>query len=446
MSNEHPTLAVIGAGVAGLTAAWLLQHKHKVDLFDGNAYAGGHSRTVIVPNGPDKGTPIDTGFIVMNHRNYPLFCELLNKLSIRTGESDMSFSFHCERSGYAYAGSSLNTLFAQRRNLMQPSHWHMIRDILKFNRIAWHDLENGYDRKETLGEYVKRHRFGRPFATRYLYPMGSAIWSSPGRHIKHFPSRAFLQFFRNHGLLTLKNRPQWRYVAGGSKTYVRAMLNSFSGRLLLEQPVRHVERAADGVEIQTASGRIRQYDRVVIAAHADQALRMLSNPTSAEQGALGAWRYQENEANLHTSEAVMPPVAKAWASWNFMHERSVRDDRPVSVTYHMNRLQKLHTRRSYFVTLNRNQRIPIEHVIDHTTFTHPMYTFDSVASQDRLPSLYKNGPVYFCGSYFGFGFHEDAVRSAVKVAECLGVSFAEAQVTPRPVSARSLPFAENVFA
>ena len=441
MSDVRPSVAVIGAGVAGLTAAWLLQRKYHVDLYDGNDYAGGHTRTVVVPNGPDEGTPIDTGFIVMNDRNYPLFRSLLNQLGVETRDSDMSFSYCCERSGYAYAGSNLDTLFAQRWNALRLSHWDMIRDILRFNRTASNDLENGYRGSETLGEYVQRHGFGHAFATRYLYPMGSAIWSSPGEQVEHFPCHAFLHFFRNHGLLQVKNRPQWKYVVGGSHTYVKAMLSDFTGRVQLKRPVHDVTRVANGVVIASADSQIQHYDRAVIATHADQALRLLADPTDQERRALGAWRYQNNEATLHTYRPVMPPASRAWASWNFTQERSASDDQPVSVTYYMNRLQRLRTTQNYFVTLNRARRISQEHVIDQTMFTHPMYTFESVASQDLLPSLNKTGPVYFCGSYFGYGFHEDAVRSAVDVATVLGVPFDEstssAPSEPDPVGAHA---------
>jgi predicted NAD/FAD-binding protein len=413
-------VAVIGAGVAGLTAAWMLQRKQRVDLYENNDYPGGHTRTITIEEGPDAGTPIDMGFIVMNHRNYPLFTRLLERLDVALGDSDMSFGYQCERTGYAYAGTNLGSLFARTANVFSPRHWSMLSDIVRFNKTAAKQLQAGQVTTQALGDYLETEGYGQPFAEHYLLAMGSAIWSSPGPEIREFPAKAFVQFFHNHGLLTLNDRPQWRYVKGGSQTYVRAMLNDFSGTCHLNQPIHRIRRVKDGVHIELPGGEDRLYDRVVLACHADEALALLADPTPEEQRLLGAWRYQPNEAVLHTDPSVMPRARRAWASWNFWRPGGEGDEDTVSITYHMNRLQQLQTRRPYFVSLNRRNSIPDDACLHRETFTHPVYTFDAINSQEGLKALNGRSRTFFCGSYFGNGFHEDAVRSAVEVAGHFG--------------------------
>jgi predicted NAD/FAD-binding protein len=423
MNHPHShRVAVIGAGVAGLTVAWLLQRKYRVDLYDKNDYPGGHTRTIEVPDGPDAGTPVDTGFIVMNERNYPLLTRLFQLLDVPTGKSDMSFSYSEERTGYAYAGTNARSLFARSSNLLNPRHWNMLRDILRFNKASLADLEGGRLSGITLGDYLAHGGYGSYFTERYLLPMGSAIWSSPGGSITEFPAEAFIHFFYNHGLLSLNDRPQWKYVIGGSRQYVRAMMKTFDGCLSLNAPVHGVRRTDRGVDILLKHGEVRSYDLAVIGAHADQALALIENPTPAESELLGAWRYQENEAVLHTDPAVMPAARAAWASWNFVVESHPDPDRPVSLTYHMNRLQDLNTERPYFVTLNGKAPLSEACVMDRTVFTHPLYSFASLATQEPLRALSGSDRIYYCGSYFGHGFHEDAVRSGVEVAARLGVA------------------------
>jgi predicted NAD/FAD-binding protein len=418
----HSRVAVVGAGVAGLTAAWLLSRRYDVDLFEQNDYTGGHTRTIEIEEGPDAGTPVDTGFIVLNNRNYPLFVQLLDDLGVERRDSDMSFSFACEGSGYAYSGRNLRSLFARPSNAFRADHWRMIADVLRFNKRSTDELSTGLINGDTLGEYIRRHRFSKAFADNYLLAMGSAIWSSTRRETLLFPAEAFIRFFHNHGLLRITDRPQWQYVYGGSRRYVQAMRETMSTQVHLSCGVRKVRRAPDGVYVHDRAGAVRAFDRVVIATHADEALALLENPTREERSALGAWRYQENEAVLHTDPSVMPRSRHAWAAWNFTREGATAPESPISVTYYMNRLQRLETRGRYFVSLNRTGRIAEDCIIDRTVFTHPVYTFESMRSQERLPDLNRQGDVFFCGSYFGYGFHEDAVRSAFDAAEALGVS------------------------
>jgi predicted NAD/FAD-binding protein len=415
-------IAVIGGGAAGLTAAWLLQKKHQVTLFEKNKVLGGHTRTIEVTRGPDAGTPVDTGFIVMNHRNYPLFTRVLEKLDVPLADSDMSFGYHCEETGYAYAGTNLRSLFARSRNWFDPAHWSMLRDILRFNRTAREDLDGNRLNGETLNEYLEQGAFGKPFAERYLLAMGSAIWSSPHADIGSFPARSFISFFANHGLLSIDDRPQWRYVKGGSRQYIHSMLKTLGQDAHASCPARGIARTPSGVQVRLEDGSTHLFDRVVVATHADEAIALLEDPTRDEQQHLGAWTYQANEAVLHSDPQVMPRARHAHASWNFTREVGMEAARAVSITYDMNRLQRLETKSRYYVTLNRGGVIAEDLVVDRTTFMHPLYNKESMASQPQLKKLNEEGNTLFCGSYFGYGFHEDAVRSAVNVADLLGIT------------------------
>jgi predicted NAD/FAD-binding protein len=424
--GPRPRVAVIGAGVAGLTAAYLLDRSHDVTLFERNDYPGGHTHTVVLDRGPDAGTPVDTGFIVMNPRNYPLFSRLLAHLGVRLQGSDMSFSYHCERTGFHYAGTGLNGLFSQRRNLVSPAFWRLLRDIPRFNSRTRRDLAEGRLAGLALGEYVDRLGLSAEFGERYLYAMAAAIWSSPAAAIRRFPAESFARFFENHGLLSLAEVPQWQTVAGGSRTYVEELLRRFGGRLRLAAPVREVRRAPDGVTVATADGAER-FDQAVIAAHADEALALLADPTAEERRRLGAWTYSANRTVLHTDPAVLPPRRRAWASWNYAREADAGpgsagagEGAPVSLTYYMNRLQRLTADAPYCVTLNRAAPIAERHVIRELLYTHPRYTQESLATQAELRRWNGNHRTWFCGSYFGYGFHEDAVRSGVEVARGLG--------------------------
>ena len=417
-------IAVVGAGVAGLTAAYLLDRDHEVTLLERNDYPGGHTHTVVLDRGPDAGLAVDTGFIVMNLRNYPLFARLLAHLGVRLQDSDMSFSYHCERTGFHYAGTGLDGLFAQRRNLASPAFWRLLLDIPRFNRRVRADLAAGRLADLDLGEYVDGLGLSRDFGERYLYAMAAAIWSSPAAEIRRFPAESFARFFDNHGLLSLAEASTWKTVAGGSRTYVEAMLRRFRGRVRLGEPVHEVRRSSAGVTVATAAGAER-FDQVVLAAHADEALALLADPSPEERRLLVAWTYSRNRTVLHSDASVLPP-RRAWASWNYAREAAgtggggAAGVAPVSLTYHMNRLQRLATATPYCVTLNRVAPIAAPLVVREMIYTHPRYTRAALASQGELRRRNGAGRTWFCGSYFGYGFHEDAVRAGVEAARGLG--------------------------
>lgn len=420
MLESSCKIAVVGAGVAGLTAAHILQRKHQVTLFEKNDYLGGHTHTVHVPRGPDAGTPVDTGFIVLNDRNYPTFSRLLAQLGVPVRDSDMSFSYWNQRTGLQYSGSGLNGLFAQRVNLLRPSFWHMIRDVARFFREGWEDLSSGALASLSLGDYLTSKGYGAPFVEEHLLPMGAAIWSTPAPRMREFPARTFLRFFENHGLLTLDDRPQWKTVVGGSHMYVKRIRAGFQGRVLEACPVGSVARNGSGVTVRPLQGEAMQFDAAVIAAHADEALGMLENPTPAEARLLGEWRYTRNDTVLHSDESVLPPNRRARASWNYVREDREREG-AVFLTYDMNRLQGLNAHAPLLVTLNRGAAYPPDTVLGRFDYAHPAYSSASLATQADLPQLNGEGGIFFCGSYFGYGFHEDAVKSAVSVARQFGL-------------------------
>jgi predicted NAD/FAD-binding protein len=421
MDDQPLDIAVIGCGVAGLTAAHVLQRRHRVTVFEKNHYLGGHTHTVPIPDGPDAGTPVDTGFIVFNDRTYPQFIRLLEQLGVAARASEMSFSFTCLATGRVYAGTDLNGLFAQRRNLFRPAFLGMIRDLARFGRRAEADLRERRLAGLTLGEYLARLDLGRAFRDDYLLPMGAAIWSTPTRDMLAFPAESFVRFFGNHGLLTLKDRPRWRTVAGGSHSYVRAFEAAFLGELCVGAAVAGLRRDADGVTVRLGDGSCRRFHRAVVATHADEALALLEDPTPDEARILGAWRYNRNHTVLHTDTAALPPLRRAWAAWNYARESGEAGDSRLSVTYHMNRLQGLATAREYCVSLNRLQVPAPGCLVAEMDYTHPMYTAEALASQVELPALGGPRHTWYCGSYHRWGFHEDAVASAVAVCRHFGL-------------------------
>lgn len=421
-SSPPRRIAVIGTGVAGLTAGFKLRSDHEITFFEKNDYLGGHTHTLFIEEGPDAGTPVDTGFIVMNHRNYPLFGGLLRELQVALEPSDMSFSYWCQRSGIYYNASDLNGLLARRRNLFRPWFHRMIRDILRFYKRARTDLEQDQLGDETLGAYLAAGGYSDDFKHHHLAPMGSAIWSTPSDRMFEFPAKPFLRFLNNHGLLSLNERPQWQSVQGGSISYINAMMRQFDGATHLRTAVQGLERTPDGVRVHLPNGEALPFDAAIVATHADEALKLLRDPSDEERRLLGPWTYSNNRVHLHTWPQVMPPRKRAWASWNYHREprpETDAEEAPVSMTYYMNRLQNLKTETQFFVTLNRQAPIPESHILRELQYTHPMYTPASMNTQPDLPALNGQRNTWFCGSYFGYGFHEDAVRSALDVARNL---------------------------
>lgn len=428
-NNSQKKIAVIGSGAAGLTAAYLLDSIHDVTLFEKSDRLGGHTNTLTLSSGPDAGTPIDTGFIVFNEKNYPLLCRLFARLGVETDFTDMAFGLACRETGLEYCSDFPKGLFAQKRNYFKPSFILFIREILRVNQLAKQQLQDGVRDGQTLEGWLQAVNASSAYRMFYLLPMGAAIWSTPTAEMLKFPAEMFLRFFDNHGLWDLKNRPRWKFVCGGSQTYVKKIQSGFKGNIRLNTGVIKITRASDGVEVQTAQGA-EKFDAVVLAAHADESYAMLTDPSDAEKQALAVWKYTRNEAVLHWDDALMPKRKAAWASWNcnlfsFGSVSSTQPQaslisQPVALTYWMNRLQNLKTSRPYFVTLNATDYIDPQKVIRKISYTHPHYEFSSLTSQKLLARLNGDRNTFFCGSYFGNGFHEDAVRSAVQVAEKLG--------------------------
>ena len=420
-TGKQLRVAVVGGGVAGITAAYLLQNTHRVSLFEKNSYVGGHTNTITIPSGPDAGTPVDTGFIVLNDRTYPVLNRFFRKLGVAIQKSDMSFSYFCEKSGFQYGSSTAGSLFAQRSNLVDPTYWAMLAEILIFNRRVLRKLHRGELEEITLGQFLRRFRFSSRFREQYLYPMVAAIWSAPDAQVERFPMLTFARFFDNHGLLTIHRHPQWYFVAGGSQTYVKAFLKQFSGAVRTNADIASIRRDGAGVIIDPSGGPSQRFDKVVIATHADEALKLLADPSADERRLLGPWRYSMNRTVLHTDTRWMPTNRNAWASWNVFRGTRADVQTPVTLTYHMNRLQQLDTHNDYLVTLNPFRPIAENKIITEIMYTHPVYTFESLATQKDLAGLNGGGNTFFCGSYFGYGFHEDAARSGVQVATALGV-------------------------
>lgn len=408
-------LAVVGTGIAGLTAAHLLQPLYDLAVFEAEDRVGGHTHTRAVEV-PEGSFSIDTGFIVCNDRTYPNFLHLMARLGVHLQATDMSFSVRCERTGLEYDGGSLSGLFAQKRNLFRPSFWGMLRDILRFNRTA-PALLDAPGPGPTLGAYLEREKFGRAFIEHYLIPMVSAIWSGRPDRMRVFPAKSLIGFFRNHGLLQVRDRPQWRTVVGGSHRYVDRLTAGYRDRIRLRTPVLGIRRTDTGVELRTATG-VEPFDRVVLACHPDQALSILEDADDEERRILGAFSYQANETVLHTDTGLLPRRRAAWASWNY--HLPVEPAERATVTYHMNRLQRLTCRTQFCVTLNRTEAIRPETILYRTVYHHPVFDQAAVAAQGEWDRI--NGPrgTYYCGAWWGHGFHEDGVVSALRVAERLG--------------------------
>jgi predicted NAD/FAD-binding protein len=409
-------IAIIGTGVAGLTTAAGLAGRHEVTVYESADWIGGHTNTVDVEE-DGRIVPIDTGFIVFNDWTYPSFIALLTRLGVPWQPSNMSFSLQCEKTGLEYNGTSLNSLFAQRRNLLRPSFLHMIWEILRFNREAPRFLDT-QDETTTLGDWLASRGFGGNFVEHYVVPMGRAIWSAEEDAMLGFPARFFIDFFHRHGFLSVDDRPQWQTVIGGSREYVRKLIAPFADRIRVATPVLSVRRLPQGVCVRTGGGETVQFDAVVFACHSDQALAMLEDPGDAEREILGAFPYAPNEAVLHTDESLLPKRPLARAAWNYHLRRE--PGRGVPVTYDMNVLQSLATRRRYLLSLNMTDAIDERSVLRTFHYSHPVYTPGAVAAQRRHAEISGLRRSFYCGAYWRYGFHEDGVVSGLRVLEQFG--------------------------
>lgn len=413
-------IAIVGTGISGLSAAWLLDRAgHKVTLFEQNAYIGGHTNTVAAPLVGGGHQPVDTGFIVFNEATYPNLIALLKVLEVQTLATDMSFAVTLDQGRLEYSGSNLAGMFAQRSNLLKPGYYLMLRDILRFYREAPQLLDTASDADVSLGEYLEAKRYGRRFIEQHLLPMAAAIWSCPTDQMLAFPARSFVQFFRNHGLLELKDRPRWHTVVGGSRTYVDRILKQFGGTLHKDSKVTAIQRFNDGVLVDSHGGRREVFDHVIIGAHADQALAMLTDASAQERQILGAFRYQPNRAVLHRDPALMPKRHRAWAAWNYLAANTDKADR-VSVTYWMNKLQGIDPLHPFFVTLNPLRDPAPDLTIAEFLYEHPVFDQGAIAAQGEISRIQGQRRVWFCGAYMGYGFHEDGLSAGLAVAEAFG--------------------------
>jgi predicted NAD/FAD-binding protein len=421
-------IAVVGSGIAGLASAWLLGRRHAVTLYEANDYLGGHTHTHEVQVG-GRTHRVDTGFIVFNPAHYPLLTALFEELGVRSQPTHMSLSVRNDQSGLEYNATSLTTLFCQRRNLLSPRFFGLIRDILRFNREA-RALLSVAGAGPTLGDYLAQNRYGAAFRDEHLVPMSSALWSAPPRQVLEFPAKYLVQFLANHQMLQVSGRAPWRVVQGGSATYVEALAARWNVTTRLGCPVMGIERAGAHVTVNSLAGSER-FDQVVLACHSDQALELLGAPTRAERDILGAIGYQPNEVILHTDARVMPQRPRAWAAWNALIPRE--PGTACTVSYWMNRLQGIDSAEPLLVTLNPTRPIDPAKVLRSLHYAHPVYTQASVAARARKAEIQGAARTWFAGAYWGWGFHEDGMASAVEVAAALGVSWPARAVRPAPL-------------
>ncbi|MDP9084519.1 MAG: FAD-dependent oxidoreductase [Pseudomonadota bacterium] len=401
-------IAVIGAGVSGMTAAHRLSRAHDVTVYEAGGHIGGHTNTVDVEYA-GRVYAVDTGFIVYNDWTYPKFSALLEELRVPWQPSQMSFSVRCEKSGLEYNGTSVNSLFAQRRNFARPSFLRMVADILRFNRRAPRLLAAAPDAL-SLGDYLDREGYSHYFVDHYIIPMGAAIWSSRPVDMLYFPARFFVEFFANHGFLSVDARPTWRVIRGGSREYVKRLTAPYAARIHLNTPVASLQRQPNRVVLRLKDGGVENFDQVFIACHSDQALNILSDPSREEREILGAIAYQSNEALLHTDASLMPRRPLAWAAWNY--HLPIEQYERVTVTYNMNILQAIDAPAQFLLTLNRGQDVDPSKVLGRYVYHHPVYTAEAVAAQRRRREINGARHTYYCGAYWGYGFHEDGVTSA----------------------------------
>ena len=418
--DKNRRVAVIGSGIGGASAAWLLREHADVTLLEAGSRFGGHTHTFHV--GQEQRVAVDTGFMVFNRENYPLLCALFDHLGIVSYPTDMSFSASFNQGRLEYAGTDLNTLFGQRRNLVSKRFWGMLFSIVRFNSLARQALAQPPSPQLGMGDFLDQHGFGENFRSRYLYPMAAAIWSCPRDQIAHFPAIGFLRFFANHGLIRVADRPQWMTVEGGSSSYMDRLMADLGPRARLNTPVARVERNGGKVNLVHADGAREAFDEVVIACHSDQALRLLADPSPSERCLLGAIPYQANRVLLHRDPALMPRARRVWSSWNYLSGPADDGAQSVSVTYWMNSLQRLETSDDYFVSLNPLNEPHEESIAAEFEYEHPVFTTAALQAQKQLHQIQGRDRTWFAGAWTGYGFHEDGMRSGVEVAQALGAT------------------------
>lgn len=411
-------IAIIGSGISGLTCAHLLDPKHDVTVFEKNDYVGGHTATVDVEH-DNQSWVIDTGFIVFNDRTYPNFIKLLSKLGIARQKTEMSFSVHNRLTAFEYNGHGINALFAQRRNLLSARFWRLIIEIVKFNRLCKTLYrQERFEERHTLGEFLETHRFSAFFREHYILPMGAAIWSTSLEDMQEFELKFFIQFFYNHGLLNIVDRPQWYVVEKGSRSYVRKITDTLKKPVVTNCTIEQVTRNSEGATIELANGESHCFDEVIFACHSDQALKLLGDATQAESDVLGKIPYSRNEVVLHTDVSLLPDRKLAWASWNYRLDGN--NSRPACVTYNMNILQGLNSQTTFCVTLNQSGEIDPSKILRSFVYHHPVLNSDSVAAQNCRTLICGKNHTHFVGAYWYNGFHEDGVRSALDVTRRFG--------------------------
>ncbi|VUD52817.1 hypothetical protein TDB9533_01709 [Thalassocella blandensis] len=411
-------IAIIGAGISGLTCAHELHKEHDITVFESAPEIGGHTATKDIEL-DGQHYAIDTGFIVYNDWTYPNFIKLLEDLNVATQPTDMSFSVHCTETGLEYGGSNLNTLFAQRRNLFKPSYLKMLRDIVRFNKEAIRDLEQEkISDSTTLGEYLASHHYGEAFVKHYLVPMGCAIWSASTQVMLEFPLLFFVRFFKNHGLLSVANRPQWHVIKGGSREYLKPLTQAYADKIQTSARIESVIRRADNVHIKLQDETAPlSFDQVIFACHSDQALAMLTDASLQEKTILQAIPYKNNEVVLHTDESLLPHSKRAWSSWNYCVDGATQES--AVLTYNMNILQGIQSPHTFCVTLNATDKINPEKILGRYHYEHPVFSLASVAASNRWSEINGVNKTWFCGAYWGNGFHEDGVASALRVTKGL---------------------------
>jgi predicted NAD/FAD-binding protein len=420
-------IAIVGTGISGLTCGYYLHKDHEVTLYEANDYIGGHTATIDIEHNA-KQYAIDTGFIVYNDRTYPNFIKMMNEVGVKGNPTQMSFSVKNAANGLEYNGHTIPTLFAQKRNLLNPTFYRFIFEILRFNKLAKASADDDSLVEQTLGEFLQSNGFSDYFTQNYILPMGAAIWSSTLADMRAFPLRFFLRFFLNHGLLDVVDRPQWYVIEGGSRAYIDPLTRGFSECIRLNSPVSRVERHDNGVSV-TSNGETERFDRVIFACHSDQALAMIEDVSDEERDILGAMAYQDNEVVLHRDTSVLPKRHAAWASWNYALDGGEDEQQRLpTLTYNMNILQHIESETTFCVSLNSADKIQQDKILRTFNYSHPVFTTESIAAQQRREELWGKRNTWFCGAYWYNGFHEDGVRSALDVVK--GIEQETSQTAP----------------